>query len=323
MKKLQNIAISILVFLLAARTLCAFEKSWIQEEKLGLQTQDTQFLANKHVVFVAGFMNEWTDYLENYFDDNIRAVKSMGGTYTYTPPSSKLSIIENSMLLYNQVMGLSRSIKKPIILVGHSKGGAEILYMLLTHPELILDGYVDRALLIQAARGGSLLADNASGILYKVFSSLWSPNTHTLSKFPSLTTFQSGFELYNKNLKTFGKTTGLNVYDKYRDNLHKCISSRIFYVRSSATHLSFGLQLILGVLQDNPNNYSQKHDGLLAVEDQYDPNIGIDLGILEDVDHIDLTVSIVSNMSSTRREAFTRAAFKALYAQEPYIYKPE
>lgn len=322
MKKLLRIATSLFVLLCAPAITFAMEqetlqKAWEKEEAQGFSSVDAQILANKHIIFVAGFMNELTDLLGNYFDDNKRAVERFGGTHSYIGPSSKLSIAENANLIYKQIVGIAHREQKPLILVGHSKGGATILHILYEHPELILNGYVDKALLIQAALGGSPLADNASGIFFTMMSSILSPNTNTLSMNTSLSTFNSAHSLYKIGLKTFAKDAILSKKD-----LHKCISSRIFYVRSQTDkELSFGLKLILGVLQDTADNYFKNHDGLLSLDAQFDPRVGIDLGIVR-ADHIDLTVSIVSNVSSQRREAFMRAAFKAMYSQEDfYIYQ--
>lgn len=238
-----------------------FQKAWDQEEKIGFSASDAQFLADKHVIFVAGVMNELTDFINNYFPDNMKAVKRFGATYSYIGPSSALSIPDNAALLYERIKEIAQKVQKPIILVGHSKGGAEILYLLLEHPELILDGTVDRTLLIQPAVGGSAIADNASGLLFSIVAMLYSPNMNTLSLGQAEANFNAAFKAYNAQLNLLAKKLSFK-----EANIHDHISSRIFYVRSQTTReLSFGLKLILGVMQDSADRYCQAHDGLLSM----------------------------------------------------------
>lgn len=290
-----------------------FQKSWDQEDKSGFSATDVKFLADKHVIFIAGVMNELTDFINNYFPDNMKAAQRFGATYSYIGPSSALSIPDNAALLYQSIKKIAEKVQKPIILVGHSKGGAEILHLLLEHPDLILNGSIDRALLIQPAIGGSAIADNASGLFYSVVALLFEPNMNTLSTTQAQVTFNKAFELYRAQLKVLAKKINYK-----ESSIHEHISSRIFYVRSRTTsEISFGLKLVLGVMQDSADRYCTEHDGLLSVEAQLDKRIGIDLGVV-DADHIDLTVSKVSNMSKARREAFTRAAFKSMYDKPAY-----
>lgn len=312
MKKIDYACALIFAFFWCSSSVFAMEPKslqeyWDDENVKGYSPNDAKILQEKHVIFVAGFLNEMTRPLRNYFDDNMLAVEQLGGSYDYITPSSKLSIAENADILYNILIGIVNSIKRPIILFGHSAGGGQIMCALYKHPELILNGYVEKVLLIQAAIFGSPLVENESGVLYKIFSTILSPNTYTLSEQASRATFDTAFALYQIELKKRAKK--LKVA---KNDLHEVISSRIFWVRSSATKdYGLGLWGLLCVLQDDPDNYLEpdSHDVLLSLDAQYDPRIGRPFDTLKKVTHTDLTVSIVSNLSRESRQAFTRAAF--------------
>ena len=173
---------------------------------MGFRAQDASFLAGKHIIFVAGFMNELTHIINNYFIDNMIAVEMMGATFDYITPSSKLSIAKNALLINNQIIGICNKQKKPSIIFADSKAGAEVLHMILEHPDLILKGYIERVLLVQPAIGGSSLASNASSMLYTVVSSFLSPNINTLSRHATQATFNTVFSHYHEMLKTLSKT---------------------------------------------------------------------------------------------------------------------
>src|SRR5580700_7803517 len=307
MKKMTCTFASILSFLWCSSFVFAMEPKslqeyWDTENANGYSPNDAKILANKHVIFVAGFLNEMTRALKNYFDDNMLAVKQLGGTYDYITPSSKLSIAENADILYNIIIEIVNSVKRPIILFGHSAGAGQIMCALYKHPELILDGYIEKVLHIQAAIFGSPLVENESGVLYKIFSTILSPNTYTLSEQASRATFDTAFELYKIQLKKQAKK--LKVA---KEDLHEVISSRIFWVRSrTKKDYGLGLRSILFVIQDDPNNYLDSHDVLLSEDAQYDPRIGRPFDTLENITHADLTVSLVTNVLPMSRQAFTR-----------------
>ena len=196
----------------------SFQEIWDQEEKNGFVAADAQFLANKHVIFVAGILNEFADIINSYFTDNINAVIALGATYSYIGPSSALSIPENAALLYEEINKIAQEVQKPIILVGHSKGAAEILHALYTHPELILNQSIERALLIQPAIGGSPLADNASGILYSAVAALFNPNMSTLCTFQAQANFDRAFELYDAKISLLAKNMSVDkkhIHEKF------------------------------------------------------------------------------------------------------------
>lgn len=288
------------------------QKIWEEENQAGYQKSDDTLLAGKHVIFFPGFMNEIANIINSYFTDNIAAVKLMGASTSYIESSSKNSIAENSEINYNKILKLKekmeeKGLKKSFILVGHSKGGAELRDLILKHPELIIDGIVERVLVIQPVMRGSFIADNASGFLYSCVDAILQPNITTLTHENIRMENQEAVYQYVVKLKESSISVNKTITD-----LHDIIRSRSFAVRSHSNNLSLGLKLILGVMQDDLNRYSLPNDGLLSIEDQFD-DMFTDLGVLEGIDHLDLTVSTVSNIPPKMRHGFTRAVFKRMY----------
>jgi len=263
-------------------------------------------LYGKHVVFVAGIMNELADLISNYFPDNIEAVQNMGATTSYLAPSSSLSIPQNAQILYREIRSIYDGVRSPLVLVGHSKGGAEVLHLILEHPELVLDGIVDTVLLIQPAIGGSPLAYK-SGPWISLVSAFLSPNLETLTPHKAKENFDLAFAKYDSALAKLVSARQLRA-------TQEAISKRIFYIRATQdpAQLGWGVGLVLRVWRSTLS-YDTPNDGLLPLTSQIDPRIGTDLGVLR-ADHIDLVVSEVTNMSAFDRKAVTYAAFEQIAA---------
>lgn len=110
-------------------------------------------LADKHVVFVAGHLNE---FIPGYFTENAAVAQELGaGTSILAPPSvgnldADVSLIEQE---------LRARVGSKAVLFGHSRGGASVLLTVLRRPSLILSGQVDAVIVVQGALGGSPLAD--------------------------------------------------------------------------------------------------------------------------------------------------------------------
>lgn len=286
---------------------------WEEEIKSPKKLSDRNLLKSKHVIFIGGIMNELASALNFYFTDNIATVREeLGGTASYFGPDSEISIPENVENLYDFIKETYEEEKKPLILVGHSKGGAEILALLLKHYELIFDKITWQACLIQPAIWGSPLADESSGLLLDIMTTIFSPNLSTLTTIQSQHNFDNAFIEYEQTLVK--KSSLLN---SKKEILHDKISSRIFYILSETTEseISFGTSLMLTVLQSNLSKYPGKHDGLLPITSQFHPRIGKVLGIVKS-DHLGLTVRKVSKVSKHDRKAFTRLMFRILAEEE-------
>lgn len=285
------------------------EKKWIQEKRETGILNNNYILKDKHVLFVAGILNELASLISSYYSDNMEAAKEMGATVTYYGPASQTSVPLNAYLLNKKIRSLYEINKKKLIVVGHSKGGAELLYAILRYPDLITKNIVDSVILIQPSVGGSLLAENTCGWCFDLISTVSKPNLTTISPKITKQNFDKVFGLFNKAVLELTGNSNQNL----AKDLEKQISDRIFYVRSqqSRDKLSIGIETALAFCNTSLDEHGP-NDGLLLVKDQIDKRIGIDLGILK-ADHIDLTVSTVSNISSLDRKAFTRAMFKTIY----------
>lgn len=282
----------------------SLQELWEEESKYPNERYKN-VLFGKHVIFVSGIMGaELADIFGNYFPDNIESVeKELGGTATHISPSSHLSIPENAFILKAQILEIYYRVRKPLKLFGHSKGGAELHYLILTNPELITDGIVEDVILVEAAIHGSPLADRSSGFLFGLVDLVFSPNMETLSTTVAKEYNKEIAKIFEEKIKVIANKKGTEAL-KVKDY----ISHHFFYVLSKTTKskISFGVSLVQFALQDSIKDTD--NDGLLTLDAQIDNNVGIALGIL-DVDHIGLVVSHVSNVSRKKRKAFTRLVF--------------
>jgi len=306
-------------------------------EKRGGVSDYSKIPKDRHVLFISGIENELAAIVSNYFPDNINAVGQLGLPTSSYAPSSRIDIPANGELVCEKINETYFDVEKPLIVVAHSKGGAETLYCMLKHPELILRGIVDRVVLLQPAVGGSPLADGPPGWILSSVMAFLRSDLETLSTEVAKRNFNQAFLHYEKYFQVSQYQTQ-DVVQKMKET----VSKKIYYVRSAARQdqISYGVQIVLNVVRkyltyeksidginpieyaSDPWKYSGHHDGLLPVEAQMDPRIGIDLGLLES-DHIGLAVSLVSSISRSDRRAFTRAVFTHIY-DEPaeMIYEP-
>lgn len=292
------------------------QEAWEAEMSQPKKPEDANLLKNKHVLFVAGLLgHELADIMGNYYLDNIKAAeKDLGATTSYYSPISRLSIPENADNLYRLVMLTSEQQKKPLDLVGHSKGAAEILYMLFMHPELILSGVVDQVLLLQAAIGGSPLAETRDGVLFNLSMFLFSPNLNTLTYKMSKEHFDNAFACYQNSLDIYLKTYSDSAKYKNltRADLSREISKKVFFVGSkSKGNYSKAINILLFFMQNNLDNFPEAHDALVPLSSQFFPGFGVHMGVL-DADHADLTVSLLSNVSGKGRRVLTRLLFRLM-----------
>lgn len=259
-------------------------------------------LAQKHVILVDGIMNELARLARNYFSDNIAQLNQLGITSTHCRYSSRISIPKNADDLYQDILTIFAKRKKPIILMGHSMGGGESLYVVLKHPELLMNGIIEKVVLIEAAIGGSDLVENVSdGILGSTLKKFLGEGFHSLLPEISQKNFREIYATFQATLKgQFAALDGagganLTHLNEAQDKIDE-LSKRVFYVRSAhrpnSRKLSIGLDIVMFFF----NNESMKafdNDGLMPVDNQILgllPHFGVDLGIIE-ADHIELVIS--------------------------------
>jgi hypothetical protein len=279
-----------------------------------------EILTQKHIVFVDGVMNELANIAGNYYTDNIAQVKRLGISYDHLRFPSTVSIPKNAEQLAAKIFKIHRRVKKPIILIGHSMGGAEVTYMALKYPQLLLADFygkpiIEKVIAIEPAIGGSILAENLSFLGRNILQEILGEGLSSLRRDISRASFKDVYQNLLNYLKTeFSYLGDTKPYEKLSE-----LSQKVFFVRGShhprSQNLSWGLNAVLffcqsGLMDDVEN------DGLLNVEDQIlglFPTFGVDLGILE-ADHIELVVSgLVSHSNKAHRKAFTRALLQTVY----------
>lgn len=236
-------------------------------------------LRGRHVVFVAGFLNE---LIPGYFTDNVEVTRALGAETSVLLPASG-EVLEQEAQLIGREVDFRQG--KPVVLFGHSKGGAAALLTVLQRPELILEGRVEAVIVLQGSIGGSPVAD-------------------TLSKVPLV-----GSSL--QSLRTdVSKQTFIDALASARNRLTdaqwKRLFSRVFYVRSAQDHTTLAAELALTKASLDGHG---PNDGLVNESEMALPH-GVDLGVL-DADHAALTVSsFLATSTVDERRTFTRALYR-------------
>ena len=276
---------------------------WQQEIVQEDLSSNSDLLKDKHVLFVGGMLNELFGAIRGYFYDNCEAVdEELGGESSHFRSSSWSSIPQNAEMLHVHVLKTYfENQSRPITLVGHSKGAAEILHLVLEHPELVLEGLVERIVLIQAAVQGSPAANDPSKWFrssYGHIKDLVGIETHSLSETGSKAIFDALFTEFEAQVTPPER---------------QLISDKIFYVRSveSPEKHSYSVQLILEITQHSTQEYLPC-DGMIPVHAQLHPRIGVDLGIVQS-DHLSLVIPWVTAFSKKERKALTRTIFKLIF----------
>lgn len=136
-------------------------ESSYEEFRRGELTLTQEFRANLgefQFIFVGGFGNELA---YGYFKDNVETLRAMGVADVHVVfPSSTNSATDNIPLLKEKIVQLyAEGNGKPIILIGHSKGGLESVGLALANPELIRRRIIARVIAVQAPLAGCHLGD--------------------------------------------------------------------------------------------------------------------------------------------------------------------
>ena len=286
----------LLTFSLFAKLSDSWQKEILTPSKISAKMKS--FFSTKQVLFVTGYMTEGIDIVTDYFEDNAEVLKKDFGIHSFIlEQKSQQSIETNADLIYFKILELyEKNNKKPIILIGHSKGGAEALFTALQDYDLLLKGIVEKVVIIQGAVLGSPVATYFT--------------TDFLGK---LTSPLKGLTSLNEqvmNAKFQERTSKLKMaLSPFKFNL---VSQKIYYVRSYKNRSD--VSPILYFTHRYLEKTGGKNDGLLLLKDQYLEQIGVDLCVLY-ADHADLTVtSPLSTMPREARYAFTRALMSEIYS---------
>jgi hypothetical protein len=281
-----------------------------------------QELRGKHVIFVDGLMNELASVAGNYFSDNIQEVKRLKMTYSHLSFPSSRSIPDNAYQLGEDIMQIYLSVRKPLILIGHSMGGAEVLYSILMNPDLLIFDFVEKVVLIEAAIGGSILAENMKdNFLARRVRDYLGEGLNSLKPQQAHSNFKYAFRYFQNSLKSTFQDLGPKGIEEAFDRL----SGQVYYVRSYIPDdepVSWGVRAVLFFCEKDLMK-RQLNDGLLSTVAQLlnlkaklinrERSFGTDLGILK-ADHVELVISgIFSESTGDIRRAFTRAVFRKIY----------
>jgi pimeloyl-ACP methyl ester carboxylesterase len=286
-----------------------------ESEKQGtssrIQTHLLTELQGRHFLFTAGFLNEFSRLQFDYFSVPIQTLeRTYGTTVQFFGPQSHRSTLDNVQPLYEAVTAAHAETGKPVVLIGHSKGGCEALLLSLRHPELLLEGVLDRTIVLQAPiQGVAFLDHKASHPLLKIAGCVFGEGLSCLQPKKAQLSLESSYALMQEKLKkaVVADIPGIEA------TLHQWMSERIFFVRSTTPSKNRHriLQLFLNVLQFDPDT-DGPNDGILTLSTQSTPLIGTDLGWVE-ADHLDLVSGAFDHEDAGDVAAFHRALWCTLF----------
>ena len=191
--------------------------------------------------------------------------------------------------------------------MGHSKGGAEALLMILRHPELVIENIVDRVVILQGAIGGSPLAEPQNQNYLLQLAGKWiQPGFNSLQPSRMKSVFQEALETAFQSGLIAGSTKGAIDPTLLFQQIHE----RIFYVLADKTDgtIGPGIGLVL-TLVGHRLDHLGPNDGLVLLKDQvlksrHQPvALGRILARLP-VDHLGTTVKYFSATTSRYQKTF-------------------
>jgi pimeloyl-ACP methyl ester carboxylesterase len=289
------------------------EQRWNREisDPQSLSDQRLRGFQAKNMLFFGGILNGLARINSSYFTDSLEALEEMGISSEYFGPWSFKSPNRNVDAFRAQIEERYSALGKPLVLVGHSKGGLELLYTSLRYPDLVLSGKVERVVLIQAPVQGTPLADTDHlSWLARWISIPFREGLKYLGRKIATSVLAKNYKEFHRTLeREYGYLGNAVLLEK-----EKQVSDAIFYVRSKRLSNSFspGLSIVLTVAWDSLDSLGS-NDGLVLTDDQLDLRFGKDLGVLN-ADHLTVVISgAFSNGSLLERKAFTRALLYQLY----------
>lgn len=286
-----------------------FQQRWTEECDYPLQTMSDhtfEVLKNRQILFVAGFLSDIHPAGGIFYEKNTKELaKQIRINYSYLSLPSYKSAVDNTSEIYRKIMRIYSHNKTPVILFGHSKGGAEVFFTLLKYPELILDGIVDRAILIQAAIGGTPLVNPESPTMRGLFLVFGNGLRSMIPKIADQNVV-TALNSFIKNIKYLYADANLGIVEQ----IIQQVSNKIFYIRSFSNQQLKGIfQITQATSQINLTNLGP-NDGIILVEDQKCSCFGTDIGVLQS-DHFNLALN--QNGETKRLLAFTRAILGEIY----------
>lgn len=261
-----------------------------------LNGQHAQKLDDFHYVFIGGYFNELVR--AEYFDLNIRTLQDLGAqAVSRFFPSSFVAASKNREIIRDQLKKLFvQGGSRPIVLIGHSKGGLESLATILEYPQLVDKGIVSDVILFQAPIGGNHLLDS-QGLAKRLLAN----SLFLLSGFSSLQTPAIRAIIVDKIRK---------LPQAQRERLSRVVKYVVSH--ESVSRMGRALQWASTLTP-----MTQKYDGLVAQQDMWIPHFGVILGDIKNADHLELVLSrksvIADNISPERVRAFTKSLITNLF----------
>lgn len=260
----------------------------------------SNILQTRAVFLVGGFLNELAGTILRFYYSDFKSVLYKNHIpYYCTGYPSGTSFAINTNSLYHDLSTYHQTIRRPIILIGHSMGGAESLLLVLKHFELIMLNIIEKVVLITPAIGGSPVAEHLTGrVIGPLLERFFARGLHSLTPSVSQQIFGSAMEEFRKNPADVFHT------------IDRCV----FYIRC-ATNRPLGADLRIATsFCDMSRLAGIPNDGLLPLDAQILPGIGRDLGVLNS-DHIGPVIGsgVLSSESSHMRAAFARTVLRLIY----------
>lgn len=232
--------------------------------------QKIENLAKYHVVFIGGYFNE---VAPGYFEQTSKSALKMGASgFTILMPSSSRTVEENSQLLNTSFLKIyQESGGKPLLAIGHSKGGVELMATILGHPELLTRGILRSVVTVQSPLTSCYLATCSSEMMK------WTKRLPMLSGGHSL----SDLELNRMILAPLKKIPKLVRQDLGR-SVHYVISEQ--QAERTALAIMLSNRMILA-------GAKARNDGLVEQHAMSIQNFGSVMGTLN-ADHMELTMDL-------------------------------
>lgn len=231
--------------------------------------EDRIHLSRTHFVFAGGFTNELGR--ARYFRENERVLREAGATDVSRLFASSFKSVDETLPWYRkELLRLwEKGGRKPLVLMGHSKGGVEVLAAVLKYPELIEQGVVERVVAMEAPLRRVVSGDHGNLL----------PKLPGISGLRSLTSEEVERAIRGRILEL----------KKENPRLAAEISGRVFYLISKQDPKIQGpLLRPVGIFLEK--QFHLKNDGLVALSEQHIPGFGRTLAEL-DANHLELFVA--------------------------------
>jgi hypothetical protein len=232
-----------------------------------------------HFVFVAGYNSE---KIPGYMTENMRVLIENQEPYVdQIRPPSETSVTNNIQLVKRRLLDLyKQGQQRPLIVIAHSKGGLETINTLLRNASDFPPSVVERVYLVQSPVGGSPYTDR---VMAKWDESIFSWNP----LYWALRSQHAGF------LSMLSPQVHRDLAESAKSSTAEqlaSLSARTFLIRSSKPleTVSKSLRESAEAIRDlGPNDGLVPTDRMLFSQESGLKGFGTDLGVRDDIDHLD------------------------------------